>query len=952
MRSETDRRAHRAAAARVALPILLLLFCCAGAARAQSTGLDQDWQFFADREGTAQLATLPQDQKSWRPVRVGLSWNAQFADLRDYMGVAWYRTRMTVPEFRDARRVMLRFGAVDYYCEVFVNGQQAGTHEGGYTPFSFDITGLVKPGQNDLLVRVIDPPMDEQEGRARFPDMLYKEIPHGKQNWYVQTGGIWQAVYLDIRPKLFIEQVHITPRVDGEVSIEVLLSSGKGLSGMFNEGLRVAVRNPSGGIEFTRSLRAKEAGPLSFSGKVNAPKLWSVDSPSLYSVEVTLDGPTPDSFHDRFGFRSFEARGGKFYLNGEPFYMMAALDQDFYPETIYTPPSEEYVRDMMLKGKRLGLNLLRCHIKVPDPIYLKVADEVGMLVWYEIPSWNDFNYFSEKAAARGERIFAEQVRRDWNHPSIVIQSIINESWGADLKQAEQRKWLRAAYERAKSLTAPLGRLIVDNSACCDNFHVRTDIEDNHRYNSIPDDRAAFDRWVADFSTHPKWNFSPHGDAERTGSEPLVLSEFGNWGLPRLPKDLPWWFGRDFASREVTRPAGLFERFKEFQFGRLFRDYNALADETEWHQFASLKHEIEEIRSHAPIQGYVITEFTDINWEVNGLMDMWRNPKVYASELAKIQRPDIIFARPARVSFTSGERIELRPLLSRYGARDFRGARLQWSTDSGASGRFAINGPIAQASVTPLQPIAFNAPQTSAPKRERLLLEVRGRDGALLAENSYEFFIFPKPMPDIHTALMVYAPETDQLEPPLMKALRGAGYTVLRFDPANKFGLLITTAIDQQVRRYLENGGRTILLANSKEALPPDAQFRVTPRAGSDLDGNWVTNFNWIRSEGAPFSSVAFGKITGFESEAAVPRYVIQGVRGEDYEDVSSGIFYGWLNNNAALALSMRAGEAKIFATVYRFDAYGRDPFATHLLDAIVRYVRAPGFAPKASMLKR
>jgi hypothetical protein len=186
----------------------------------------------------------------------------------------------------------------------------------------------------------------------------------------------------------------------------------------------------------------------------------------------------------------------------------------------------------------------------------------------------------------------------------------------------------------------------------------------------------------------------------------------------------------------------------------------------------------------------------------------------------------------------------------------------------------------------------------------------------------------------------------------MKALRGAGYTVLRFDPANKFGLLITTAIDQQVRRYLENGGRTILLANSKEALPPDAQFRVTPRAGSDLDGNWVTNFNWIRSEGAPFSSVAFGKITGFESEAAVPRYVIQGVRGEDYEDVSSGIFYGWLNNNAALALSMRAGEAKIFATVYRFDAYGRDPFATHLLDAIVRYVRAPGFAPKASMLKR
>jgi hypothetical protein len=951
MKRLTDRRLTIGPT--LALLLWLLLSCTATEASAQAIKLDQEWQFFADRAGaTSKPASLPSDSSSWRKARVGLSWNAQFADLRDYMGVAWYRTRFFAPQLKRDARVLLHFGAVDYYCEVFVNGQQVGFHEGGYTPFNFDIAGVVKPGDNELLVRVVDPPMDEKENASRFPDMLYKEIPHGKQNWYVQTGGIWQTVTLEIKPKLYIEEVHVTPRTSGEVNIEVLLSTGKGFAGIFNQGLHVTVRNPAGGVEFTKTLRAREAGPQPFTGLVQKPKLWSPDSPSLYTVEVKLDGDVPDSFQDRFGFRSFEARDNKFYLNGEPFYMIAALDQDFYPETIYTPPSEEYVRDMMLKGKRLGLNLLRCHIKVPDPVYLKVADEVGMLVWYEIPSWNDFNHFSEKAAARGEKTFAEQVRRDWNHPSIVIQSIINESWGADLKQADQRKWLRAAFERAKGLTAPLNRLIVDNSACCDNFHVRTDIEDNHRYNSIPDDRAAFDRWVSDFSTHPKWNFSPHGDAERTGREPLVLSEFGNWGLPKLPKDLPWWFERDFAGRTVTRPAGLFDRFKEFRFGALFKDYNSLAEETQWHQFVSLKHEIEEIRSHAPIQGYVITEFTDINWEVNGLMDMWRNPKVYAVELAHIQQPDVILARPRKVNYTGGERIEMPTLLSHYSAKNLNGARLQWSTDSGASDHFIINGPIARAGVSPLQSIAFNAPQASAPRRTRLLLKLNARDGSLIAENSYDFFIFPKPAPEIHTALMTYAPDQDQPETELSKSLRAAGYTVLKFDPANKFGLLITTVIDRSVQTYLRNGGLTILIAGTKEALPADSDFKVMPRAGSDLDGNWVTNFNWTRTDAQPFKSVAFNRVQGFEAEASIPRFIIQGVRGAEYDDVASGIFYGWLNNNAALAMGMRAGAGKIFATTYRFDAYGRDPYTTHLLDAIIRYTRGPDFAPKTSLMKR
>ena len=934
---------------------LLALLLAAFSANAQTRKLDRGWQLLTDKDGALKLVDL-NAQQNWRNTRVGVSWNAQFADLRDYMGAAWYRTTFDAPQLKDGRRALINFGAVDYYSEVYVNGKRIGAHEGGYTPFEFDVTDALKPGANQLVVRVIDPPMDEREGKARFPEMLYNEIPHGKQNWYVQTGGIWQDVTLKIKPKLYTKDIHVVTEMDGSVTAYVYTSEDigppppapaprKGMSLISDQGSpyvipEVRVVDPTG-----KEIKLRSTGGgdhyISYRGKVTHPQLWDTDHPNLYMIQARL---TDDVYTDHFGFRSFEARDGKFYLNGEPFYMVAALDQDFYPEGIYTPPSEAFVRDEMLKGKRMGLNVLRCHIKIPDPVYLKVADEVGMLVWYEIPSWNDVNHFTAKAALRGEQTFAEQVARDWNHPSIVIQSIINESWGADLKQADQRQWLRAAYERAKQLTAPLNRLIVDNSACCDNFHLKTDIADFHQYFSIPDNHENWDKWVNDFAARPKWIFSPHNDAQLTGREPLVVSEFGNWGLPKLPKDLPWWFGRDFAGREVTRPAGVLERFKQYKLDSLFSDFNSLAEETERHQFISLKHEIEEMRRHESIQGYVITEFTDINWEANGLIDMYRNPKIYAADLAKIQQPDVILARTPKTNYTSGERIQLATLLSHYSNKELSGARVSWKITSGTSGHFEIGKSIERASVEALTPVSFVAPNVDKPRREQFFVEVRARDDALIAENSYDFFIFPKLAPAQKTALILHDPTGSNA---LAGKLASAGYNVSADAGSKK--LMIATVYDDAVERHLRGGGRVIVLANSKEALPARLPLKVMPRAGSDLDGNWVTNFNWIKRDAAPFRDVAFAPILGFESSTTVPRYVIQNVRAEDYADVMSGIFYGWLNNNAALAMQMRVGEGKAFITTFRFDAYGSDPYATRLLDAMIRYAGGNDFAPKLAL---
>ena len=172
--------------ARVSIVLAVLLALPPGLA-AEPVRLEAGWELITDPGATLQVASLP--TSGWRPAKVGVSWNAQFADLRDYVGVAWYRTRFTVPASKAPQRVLLRFGAADYQADVFVNGEAAGSHEGAYTPFTLDVTGRVKPGTNELVVRVIDPPAAGRGRDPRFPQFDYDELPRGKQNWYIQNGG-------------------------------------------------------------------------------------------------------------------------------------------------------------------------------------------------------------------------------------------------------------------------------------------------------------------------------------------------------------------------------------------------------------------------------------------------------------------------------------------------------------------------------------------------------------------------------------------------------------------------------------------------------------------------------------------------------------------------------------------------------------------------------------------
>src|SRR5439155_15727505 len=358
------------------------------------------------------------------------------------------------------------------------------------------------PGENQLAVRVVDPGAKPDE----VAGIKYAEIPHGKQNWYVQTSGLWQGVEIEVKARLHLGAVHITARADGSFRIEAPYVNAGGNPMGEPAKMSAQILDSGGKVVWERSIELMplvdlnrrlwpDHGKCEFPGRISNPSLWSPASPALYTLRVGLSsGDTQDY---RFGFRTFETRGGKFYLNGKVVYLRGALDQAFYPDTIYTEPSLDDLRAEMRRAKELGLNLLRCHIKVPDTRYLQAADEAGVLVWYEIPNWDKLTADSKR---RGMETLRGMIERDWNHPAIVIVSIINESWGAHLKEAAERQWLKQAYHEAKAIVP--GWLVDDNSACCDNFHVAGDLADFHQYDAIPDHAADFDRFVADQARRP------------------------------------------------------------------------------------------------------------------------------------------------------------------------------------------------------------------------------------------------------------------------------------------------------------------------------------------------------------------------------------------------------------------------------------------------------------------
>ncbi len=904
--------------------------------------LDGTWDFQIDPSAGFDASAI----RAWRTAIVPMPWQAQFEDLRQTSGVAWYRRRFTVEPgllgSTSAGAAILHFGAADYQATVWLNGNRVGSHEGGYLPFEFDVIDLLAEGDNELLVRIVD----ATDARDLYPDFPFSEVPHGKQSWYGPLGGIWQSVWLELRPRLHIAELQVSPSVEGaSIAVGVTLSetppddcrilctvTGPGGEKVSDGALEwrlqpVSESSGSGGRPADGMDAAASSPEAHLAGVIRLaapPQLWSPDSPSLYIVTATLTvgGQAVDIASKTCGFRTVEARDGRIYLNSEPIYLRGMLDQAYYPETIYTPPSLELLEAQARTAKALGFNCLRTHIKVEDPRYYDVADRLGLLIWTEIPNWA---LLTDASIERSRQTIRGIVARDGHHPSIIAWTLINENWGTDLtRNPAHRRWLADFTHEVKALDPT--RLVVDNSACCDNAHVAGDLEDFHHYRAIPDHARQWDEWTAAFAGRADWSWYADFAHNRRADLPLVVSEFGNWGLPdpaeiREHGQEPWWFetGFDWGSG-IVYPHGVEQRFEACGLADLFPSYAEFARHSQAHMARSLHYEISSMRLHDAIAGYVVTEFTDVHWECNGLLTMQRQPKHLLDPLLKdVNQDRVVLLRPSRWSGRPGEAVEVLVQTMGVADRETHG-KVRWQAGNRSGELPAPGGTI-------------SVLLDSIPGDGMVTLHAAwlAEDGAQLAANQVDLACVAAEPASVPLCVLDDAR--------LAAVLRGLGYRVRmgQADAGAAGEIVVARGYTASLQAHIQKGGRVLLLADpgsasSGEPVVPLPVGHIVPRAGTPWEGDWANSFAWVKQQG-PLAHLPGGPLLEMAWAPLMPDAVIAGLPSWVQRSHSwAGLAVGWVHQAVSLLLVMPYGRGRLLTTTFQLNAttLAADPVAQAL----------------------
>ncbi len=876
----------------------------------QRISLDGVWDF---QLGSDELAAEPASML-WQAINVPMPWQAQFDNLREQCGVAWYRRHIAINSdwLKPVGAAILHFGAANYQAAVWLNGTFIGEHEGGYLPFEFDIMNQLRVGDNELLIRVIDPSDD----RTSYPDFPFSEIPHGKQSWYGPIGGLWQSVWLEFRPRFHITELALKPQPQQEtIDIQVDLS----VESPGDYQISCTVIDPDGDIAGSTVFVNTTTGIVQLD---DTPQLWSPDTPSLYTVQVDLQikGEVIHGEQKVCGFRTVTAKNGRIYLNNQPIYLRGMLDQAYYPETIYTPNSLELLEDQAQKAKALGFNCLRTHIKIEDPRYYDVADRLGLLIWTEIPNWA---LLTEAASLRAKEIFKGMVQRGGHHPSIIAWTLVNENWGTDLtRNAGHRYWLADFYKEAKAIDPT--RLIVDNSACVGNAHVAGDLEDYHYYKAIPDHAHEWDEWVADFAKRSEWAWYADFAQNRRHDLPLLVSEFGNWGLPD-PVDIqehgkdPWWFetGHEWGDG-IVYPHGVKHRYEACGLARLFSSFAEFAQHSQAHMVRSLHYEITTMRLHEPIAGYVITEFTDVHWECNGLLTMQREPKYLLDPLLKdLNQDQVVLLRPQKWNGRSHESLDVIVQTMGIAEKDKVGV-IQWQAGQTTGELSAPGGTI---SVT-----------LDAPGIITLAAQWLAADGTQLARNQVDLVCVDVPAPPAQLCVVD--------DTALAAVLRDLGYVVRETAVSNTASndIVIATRYTRALEAYIQQGGRVLLLdgqdAVGDEPIVPLPLGQILPRAGTSWQGDWANSFAWVKKQG-PLAHLPGDPLLEMGWAAIMPDAVIVGLPSWVQQSHSwAGLAVGWVHKAVSLLVALPYGRGHILMTTFKLnettltnDAVGQALFA-------------------------
>ncbi|GAB3671432.1 glycoside hydrolase family 2 protein [Halopiger thermotolerans] len=901
------------------------------------------WEFITDpeergreRDWAAPEGSLPNRA---RTVEVPHVWQER-DEFREYTGTAWYRRTIDLeaPPERDGddgRRALLQFGAVDYESVVYVNGTRVGSNRGGYLPFTVDVTDALVDGENAIAVEVTD------------PDDI-SEIPHGKQGepWYQRVSGIWQDVTLEYVPACRVERIRATPNLANDtvwIELETTADAVAAVEDPSAIDATITVeRDGDAIVSATTALEGDGAAEVTLS--LDDPDYWTPETPALYDVRVTLerDGAVVDRYGDYFGMRSVEARDGRIYLNGEPYPIRGALEQGYYPETLYRPSGDDWFEEGVRTAKDLGFNLLRKHIKPAHPDFLEAADRLGLLVWEE-PA-NPSVHTERSTAELAEQLWG-MIERDYNRPSVVIWSIYNEEWGIGNPQGldvETSLWddeskqasLAELYEETKA-TDPT-RLVCDNSGWA---HVATDLNDYHRYFVSPD-RA--DAWAADLDgmiENPAANYA----ATETDPDdaPIVVSEFGTWGLGDIEAveaeydGEPPWFDYEFLPEGLKRPAGYRERFADSVLSEAFDDLEALAEAWQRRQLRSNRDVIEQMRARDEIAGYVLTEFSDIEWEFNGLLDYRREPKGTVEAFARVNAPVAVQLDLESRAVWDDERITADAIVVNDTAEAVE-ADLAWSV-AGHSGRRTVAvDPVSRVRVADLVDVPASAVTASSDSvtSEPITLEF----GDARTEEPVTVCSRSRPRLDTEQGGRFADATISVDDAELLTALedRGAdddrGWTVVdRLDATVDVALVTETTDD--VLEYARDGGDVLAIADADGSLA-DGDSSATAFDYRELpeDESWNLVASLLFTVDERLERL-LGTVPGWELDGLFPHAVAD---AEQADDVAVGYVEGWLANPSAAIATRGYGDGTIQTCTFRVaDAYGEHPTATALVDDLL-----------------
>lgn len=518
--------------------------------------------------------------------------------------IVWYQKQFNWTE-NPNKRCLLHFGAVDYQAEVYVNGLLAGTHTGGHTPFSLDISQLVKENDNILTVRVQD-----------FHDS--EEIPRGKQFWkpesssiwYTNTTGIWQTVWLEPVEEFFIKNVKFTPNIDnGTVEIAIKINklaanqyirysiSFKGEL-LVEDVIKVATQE----IIRTVDIYDKTIFRSNFHGDGWT---WSPRTPNLFDVELELEDQQKgilDHVSSYFGMRKVHTENGMVFLNNQPFYQKLVLDQGYWPDGLLTAPTDEDFKKDIQLAKDMGFNGCRKHQKIEDPRFLYWADQMGYIVWGECASTISY---SPDAVTNLTNEWFEIIERDYNHPSIITWVPLNESWGVpEIHSNKQQQsfsqgiyYMLHALDRTRLVISNDGWEMTETDICAIHNYSHGQKNEINKYNHFRKTLKNVEGLV--HMPPGKWAIFAEGFEYK--GQPILLTEFGGIGY-KVNGQVGW----GYTTVEND--------------DQYLEDYKRIMDA---------------IYDSEALWGYCYTQLTDVEQEINGILTYDRQPKVDLEKIKEI-----------------------------------------------------------------------------------------------------------------------------------------------------------------------------------------------------------------------------------------------------------------------------------------------------------------------------